>query len=104
MERIARMTALLCLTGFFALAGVGCSGGGRTAVIGFGNHGNSLGAGELGEEVAEALADSEATPRVTDKMIADIFGAILKGAEEGNPEAALIVLKVAEEQREAEDG
>lgn len=104
MERLARMTALLGLTCFFALAGIGCSGGGRTAVIGFANGGNTLGAGDISDELADTLAGNEATPRVTDKMIADIFAAILKGAREGDPEAALIVLKVAEEQREAEDG
>ena len=59
---------------------------------------------QLAARWTHSLAENEATPTVTDKMIADIFGAILKGAREGNPEAALIVLKVAEEQREAEDG
>ena len=82
-----------------------CSGGGETAVIGFANHGNSLGAGDrIPEEVAEALAESGGTPEVTDAMIAEIFGAILNHTREGDPKAALIVLKVAEEQREAEEG
>ena len=100
MKRIDPTVASLFLTGVLA---IGCSGGGETAVIGFANDGNTLSTDGNAEEVAEALADSEATPVVTDDMIAQIFGAILNHAREGDPEAALIVLKVAEAQREAEE-
>ena len=103
MKRISRIIASLCLTSALAVEAVGCSGGGRTAVIGFGNRDNNLGGGAIAEQLAEALAESEGQPEVTNEMIAEIFGAILKHAREGNPEAALIVLKIAEEQREAEE-
>ena len=82
---------------------IGCSGGGETAVIGFANSNNTLNTGGIAEEVAKALAESGATPVVTDAMIADVFAAILERAREGDAEAALIILELAEEQRDAED-
>ena len=101
MTRMTRNTSLVCLVCVLAILAGGCSGGGRTAVIGFSNDGNSLGAGEVVDELAEVLALNDGTPRVTDDMVAEVFGAILAGARKGDPEAALIVLKVAEAQREA---
>ena len=71
-------------------------------VVGIGNNGNRIGAGGLLEEVAEALAENPGTPRVTDEMLVEIFSAILGRASRGDPEAARIVLQVAEQQR-AED-
>lgn len=50
------------------------------------------------------LAESEATPRVTDDMIVEVFTTILKRARDGELEAALVVLEIAEEQREDEEG
>lgn len=104
MKRTARIVSLMCLACVLALEALGCSGGGETAVIGFANDNNTLGEGGVADEVAEALAESEGTPRVTDEMIAEIFGAILDDAREGDAEAALIVLKVGVEQRDAEEG
>ena len=71
-------------------------------IVGIGNSGNRIGAGGLLEEVAEALAENPGTPRVTDEMLVEIFSAILGRASRGDPEAARIVLQVAEQQR-AED-
>jgi hypothetical protein len=102
VKRMARKTGLVCLACVLGVIGGGCSGGGRTAVIGFSNDGNSLGEGAITDEVAEALAQNEGTPLVTEDMIAEVFGAILTDARKGDPEAALIVLKVAEAQREAD--
>ena len=104
MKRIIQMVGLSCLAFVLALGALACSGGGETAVIGFANDNNTLGVDGLADEVAEALAENQGTPRVTDEMIAEIFGAILDDARQGNSEAALIVLKVAEEQREADEG
>ena len=103
--RIARTSmGSLFIACLLVLQTVGCSGGGETAVIGFNNHGNTLGIAGLAEELADALADLEVTPSVSDEMIADVFAAILERARQGDAEAALIILMVAEEQREAEDG
>ncbi|MDJ0851056.1 MAG: hypothetical protein QNK04_22010 [Myxococcota bacterium] len=82
---------------------VGC-GGGRTAIVGLGNGGNRIVEGGMLEEVAEALAESPATPEVTDAMITEIFGAVLRRAKEGEPEAALVLLLVAEERRSEGEG
>lgn len=71
-------------------------------IVGIGNSGNRIAAGGLLEEVAEALAENPGTPRVTDEMLVEIFSAILGRASRGDPEAARIVLQVAEQQR-AED-
>jgi hypothetical protein len=81
---------------------LGC-GGGRTAVIGLGNSGNRIIEGGLLEEVGDALAELPGTPLVTDAELGQIYGAILERAKEGNPEAALVVLFVAEEQRRDEE-
>ncbi len=102
MRRFARITASLALAGGLTLMAMGC-GGGETAIVGFANHGNRLTTGGIADELAEALAEHEGTPEVTDDVAAEIFAVILKHAREGNPESALIVLKVAEEQREAEE-
>jgi hypothetical protein len=83
---------------FTVILMLGC-GGGRTAVVGVGNSGNRIIEGGLLEEVADALAELPDTPEVTDAMLGQIFGAILERANEGSPEAALVVLFVAEEQR-----
>ena len=83
-----------------AVAILGC-GGGDTAIVGLGNSGNRIVENGMLEEVAGALAEHPATPVVTDQMVAEIFPAILHRANAGDPEAALIVLLVAEEQRKA---
>ena len=81
---------------------VGCFGGGE--IVGIGNSGNrTTGAGELMEDVADALAANRSTPRITDEMLVEIFSAILGRASRGDPGAALVVLQVAQQQR-ADDG
>jgi hypothetical protein len=85
------------------LGTAGC-GGGRNSIVGFGNGGNTFNQEWLAEELAEALAEHQGTPKVTDEMLGEIFGSILERAKTGDSEAALIVLKVAEEQRQAEEG
>jgi hypothetical protein len=92
------------LAAAMAVTVLGC-GGGRTAVIGFGNSGNRILENGMLGEVADALAALPGTPEVTDAMVAEIFASILERAHRGDPEAALIVLLVAEEQRgDAEGG
>ena len=85
-----------------AVAILGC-GGGDTAIVGLGNSGNRIVENGMLGEVAGALAEHPATPEVTDQMVAEIFPAILHRANAGDPEAALIVLLVAEEQRKASE-
>ena len=76
-------------------------GGGRTAVVGFGNGGNRiLEAGSTAHALAERLVDHAGTPIVGDDLLAEIFGSIVTRARAGDAEAALIVFSVAAEQRE----
>lgn len=72
-------------------------------IVGFGNDGNRITANGTLEEVAEALAEHSETPRITDEVLAEIFSAIVGRARQGDPEAALIVLQVAQHQREADE-
>ena len=102
MRRFVRMTVSLALSGGLALGAMGC-GGGETAIVGFGNHDNRMSTGGLDEELVEALAEHPGTPEITDDVVAEIFAVILEHAREGDAESALIVLKVAEEQRETEE-
>ena len=93
----------LCLAIALLLGTPGC-GGGKNTINGFGNGGNTFSQAGLAQELAEALAEYQGTPKVSDQMLGEIFGSILERAKTGAAEAALIVLKVAEEQREAEEG
>ncbi len=85
-----------------ALLAASC-GGGRTAIVGLGNGGNRIIEGGMLDEVADALAEYEGTPRVSDETLVQVFAAVLSRATRGDPEAALIVLRVAERQREASE-
>ena len=101
-EVIRTSTFLICAVAASLL--LTACGGGRTAVIGFGNSGNRIFESDaIVQAIAEALADGETTPMVSDEEIAGIYGAILSDAREGNTEAALIVLLVAEAQRREEE-
>ena len=87
---------VLC-TGILAAALVACGG----EVVGIGNSDNRIGTGGLAEEVAAAFAQDPATPEVTDAMVAKIFSALLERAAAGDPQAALIVLSIGRQQRDA---
>jgi len=72
-------------------------------VSGFGNGGNHFYASPVIDELAEQLAGSAAVPPVTDEMLRTAFDAIAAGAADGDAEAALILFRVAEAQREADE-
>ncbi len=88
------------LIALLPLALAGC-GNGDTPIFGIGNGGNHYGNNEI-EEVARSLAKATTTPRVTDDLLNEIFAAIVDRAERGDAEAALVILKVAERQRQPE--
>ena len=77
---------------------LGC-GIGDELVTGIANSGNTFYASPVIDELAQKLAESGATPAVTDAMLLQSFRAIADGAAQGQPEAALILLRVAEAQR-----
>ena len=81
-----------------ALCTLGC--GRDKLVTGIANSGNVFYANPVIDELAQRLADSDATPPVTDAMLLESFRAIADGAAKGQPEAALILFRVAEAQRE----
>jgi len=86
--------------GVLGVSIVACGG----EVVGIGNSANRIGGGDVLKDVAHALAEQPATPTITDEMLAQIFSAILGRAAQGDAEAALVVLKVALEQRQTDDG
>jgi hypothetical protein len=92
--------------GLAALVAMGC-GGGKNSFVGVGNSGNRIFADEL-EEVAEDLHAWPGVPQVSEQDLGRIYQALVQRAREGNPQAACVVLVLAELQREAraagEDG
>ena len=76
---------------------------GDDVVTGFGNGGNRFYAPPVIDELAEHLAGNAVVAPVSDEMLRTAFDAISARAENGDPEAALIIFRVAEEQRKAED-
>jgi hypothetical protein len=101
MSRSLRFAVALALC---ALA-VACGGGaGENSIVGIGNSGNVVSeADHMARGIARALADLEATPEVNDQAIGEIFEAILSRARDGNSEAALIVLRLARQQRNPDE-
>ena len=83
-----------------AAVGLGCTGGGESVISGMGNSGNHIGTAALWASLAEQLAEHEATPRVGDEDVQRVFAAVRQRALEGDVEAALVVLRLAEEQRD----
>ena len=86
--------------GALAVSVAACGG----EIVGIGNSGNRVGATGLLEEVAFLLTENPGTPEVTDEVLAEILSSILRGATAGDPEAALIVLHVAQRQRGDDEG
>ena len=82
------------------LAALGC--GGETVISGLGNSNNLIGFDVLGR-VADELAESPAIPAVSDDDLRAAFSAIRENALKGDPDAALVLLLVAGEQREEAD-
>jgi len=79
-----------------ALAGCDFVGGGDTVVKG---HDNVVVTDGVVDRVAVALADFEATPRVTDEDLQALYEQIRGAALAGDMDATLVVLKVATIQR-----
>ena len=97
LNRLATNLLLLIV----AIAAVAC-GVGDNFASGFGNGGNRFYATPVMDELAEQLASNEVVPPVTDEMLKAAFAAIAGRAARGDPDAALILFRVAEEQRKAQ--
>ena len=95
-NRLGRIVPILLL------AALGCTGGGETVISGLGNSNNLIGFDVLGR-VADELAESPAIPAVSDDDLRAAFSAIRENALKGDPDAALVLLLVAGEQREETD-
>jgi len=86
--------------GVLACLGIlGCAGGGETVISGLGNSSNVIGSASLFELIAKELAIQESTPVVTDQELNQVYAAIRTRALDGEPEAALVLLRVAAYQR-----
>ena len=69
-------------------------------MTGVGNGGNKFFVDGVNDELAEQLANHEAIPQVTDEMLVTAFRSIAARASEGDPEASLILFRVADQQRD----
>ena len=87
------------LLAMLALGGVAC-GGSDGSFVGIGNSGNRVYDNDL-EELAEQLHDWPDVPQVSERDLVRIYTALLQRAREGDPQAARVVLGLAEFQREA---
>ena len=81
----------------------GCTGGGDTVISGLGNSDNHIGTAAIWESLADELADFEGTPSVSNEDLKGIFDVIRRHALEGELEAALVLLKLAQEQHEPDE-
>jgi len=91
-NRLGRIVPILLL-----VATLAC--GGENVVAGFGNQGNTFGGEEIAR-VAEELAKAPTTPAVSDDDLRAVYSAIRENALQGDPKAALVLLLVADKQRE----
>ncbi len=99
-----RTLALVGLIGILVVAVVAIPfAGGESLIRGMGNGGNKIYLDPVTDEVARAIALSEATPRVTDGELLTTYRAIRERAEAGDLTAALVVFRVAEIQRSTND-
>ncbi len=98
--RPSRLATRLLLVSV-AIAAIAC-GMGDDFVTGLGNGGNRFYANPVMDELADELARSAVVPAVTDDMLRTAFDAIAGRAAAGDPEAALILFRVAEAQRGSE--
>ncbi len=105
MTRSLRTAGALAIAAALCAVALSCGGGaGQNAIVGLGNSGNLMsGADEVAMSIARALARIETTPAVSDEAVGEIFEAILTRARDGNSEAALIMLSLAQTQREPEE-
>ena len=105
MTRSLRTAAALAIAATVCAFALSCGGGaGPSSIVGLGNSGNVLSsADEVARGIATALAELESTPAVSDEAIGEIFDAILTRARDGNSEAALIMLRLASQQRSPEE-
>jgi hypothetical protein len=87
--------AAAALAGFL---GLGC--GGENLVTGIGNGGSRIYASQL-DQVVEVLAESSAVPQISDDQLRGAFDAIARRAGDGDPEAVMVLFRVAAEQRES---
>jgi hypothetical protein len=99
-SRLAQLPS--ALTAHWILTSAGCTGGGETVVSGIGNSGNVIGT-NVSDQLAEELAQSPAIPPVSDDDLLAAWNAIRDKARSGDPDATLVVLRVAAEQREEKE-
>ena len=85
-----------------ALPGLAGCGIGDRLIAGFVNSSNRIYTDPT-QELAEVLARHPGVPPVTDEMLAAGFDAIRRRASDGDPDAVLILYRVADRQREHAD-
>jgi hypothetical protein len=82
------------------LLALGC--GGDEFVAGIGNGGNRIYSSPI-DEVVDTLGQDPSVPPVTDAMLRAAFDAIVRRAGDGDPEAVMVLYRVAAQQREPKE-
>ena len=75
-------------------------GEGDSLIRGIGNSGNHLHFNPILDKLPAAIAANASIPAITDELLVETFEAVLTRAREGDIEAAMIVFKVAEIQKQ----
>jgi hypothetical protein len=103
-ERVsARSLTLVSLFGILVVAIVAIPFvGGESLIRGMGNSANRIYVDPVTDDVAEAIAESLAVPRVTDAELQAAFAAIRERARAGDLRSSLVLFRVADMQRAAE--
>lgn len=91
------LTTALAALALLPLA-TACTGGADAVITGFGNNGNLIGVDVL-ERLAKELARLEPLPVVSDDELRSAWSAIRQHALAGDPDASLVLLRVAALQR-----
>jgi hypothetical protein len=57
---------------------------------------------EIADELADALSEHPATPKVSDALVLEIYEKVVERARDGDIQASLVILELAAHQREPE--
>jgi len=76
---------------------------GGVVIRGSGNSGNNFYLDPLRDKLAATIAAHPQTPAITDEQLVETFEAIRHRAREGDLPAALVLFRIAEKQRSAQE-
>lgn len=99
-KELREWTALGLLSAFLATSRLNRSVQSRVYIQGAGNSGNRITLEGLADELASLLAKREDCPQITDDELIIMMKALHERALAGDPQAALVMFRLAELQRQ----